>query len=91
MAKKKIYGWEKLNKASCLLECELDTKKFKVIDKITGEIKIKDVCYLAYNNEAKWFTNFNSAKKAMINELLIQIHQREEVIKDIKMLYGEMK
>lgn len=92
MAKKIIYGWNELTKKSCeLLEAKIDSKKFQLIDKKTGEVKIKDICYLAYNDQARWFISFNSAKRAMINDLLAQINWREEAIKDIKMLYGDMK
>ncbi len=93
MAKKTIYGWEKqLNKDSCILEVTLKTIKFKVIDKITGEVKIKDICYLAYHDEARWFTSFNSAKRAMINDLLAQVIWRERRIKKLmKISIGDMK
>ena len=85
MAKTKIYGWEKqLTKDSYMLEATLDNRKFKIIDKITGEVIIDSLVYLVYNCEARWFTNFNEAKKAMMNDLLLGIQWREEIIKKMR-------
>ena len=92
MTKKTIYGWDELTEKSYgFFAVKINNNKFQVINKKTGEIKIKDINYLVNYDQARWFTSFNSARKAMINELLVQIKWREEAIKDIKMYYGRME
>ena len=79
----KIYGWHNIdinNDGGEILESEIiDTKNFRVVDKITGEVAYINVRYLAYN-KPRWFITYNEAKKAFLNIMMEEIQFRQEIV-----------